>query len=97
VFSFTSVRTNVLSQSATFFICSVGGGRKLLLNTVSFVSVDFVYVFDLSYVFLNVCWLAYISISTFLHCNLKRKAFKFRLFAPGTELSPRRLFKSLRL
>jgi hypothetical protein len=63
------VRSNVLSQSATFFICSDGGGSRLLLNTFSFVFVDFVYVSDLSYVFLNVCFLLYIYIYIYIYIS----------------------------
>ena len=47
-------------------IYSKCGNGRLLLNVVSFVYVDFVYICNLYSVFMNVCFVAYIGISTFI-------------------------------
>ena len=46
----TNLRTNVLSQSVTFIVCSDGVSRRLQLNVLSSIQVEFIFE---TYVYLN--------------------------------------------
>jgi hypothetical protein len=63
-FILQSVRKNILSQSVNFIIFSDGSSSWFFLNVVSFLYVDFVYIFYLYCVFMDVCFLAYTGEST---------------------------------
>ena len=65
-----SIRTNVLSHSTTFIICSDGSRSRLFLNVVAFVYFEFVvFVINAIYFWIFSCIYIYIciSISAFLH------------------------------
>jgi hypothetical protein len=75
-FMVQSVRTNVLSHSANFMICSDGNSRRLFLNVFSFVYAEFMFVTNAMYfsmffscVCVSIYIYKYIKIFTLYYCT----------------------------
>ena len=63
----------IFCQTLLHYIYSKCGSDRLHPNFVPFVYFDLFYICDLYCVFMNVCFLAYSGISTFLYCNIYYK------------------------